>query len=192
VFGSVCVCEDVFPSLLPRCAVLCCATSSIADYRADAEWLMDLPYVLTLPEFGAAVVHAGLAPGVALDAQLPYHMTCMRNLRPAAPGANNAVGGYEVFETAAPGAESWAPLWSVEDAESILQGCHLYFGHDAARRLQRCEHATGLDTGCCYGKLQYTVVICNINRSCLVHTVRNVWLWPVSLTVVCCMSRLVC
>lgn len=36
---------------------------------------------------------------------------------------------------------------------------HVYFGHDAARNLQIHPHATGLDTGACYGRQLTCVVV---------------------------------
>ena len=44
----------------------------------DAQYLRNLPYTISLPTLGALVVHAGLVPGVALEAQDPAGMYTMR------------------------------------------------------------------------------------------------------------------
>jgi hypothetical protein len=50
---------------------------------------------------------------------------------------------YHVKESRTSGGVAWAKLWNGPQ--------HVFFGHDAARKLQREPWATGLDTGCCFG-----------------------------------------
>ncbi len=79
------------------------------------------PLFVELPDHGACIVHAGLAPGVALEAQSPGTLMQIRTVD--------------------------SVLWG-ERHEGPPQ---VVFGHNAAPGLQIHRWATGLDTGCVYG-----------------------------------------
>ncbi len=100
----------------------------------DDDWalLRALPYRLSLDDVGALVVHAGLVPGVPLEAQDPEWLLTLRSIRPDGSPTKRAEEGVP-----------WASLWP--GPELVL------FGHDAMRGLQQHPHAVGLDTGCVYG-----------------------------------------
>jgi bis(5'-nucleosyl)-tetraphosphatase (symmetrical) len=133
--------------------------SSLKQYSEEIEWLRSLPYTIRVPSHGCIVVHAGLVPGVSLEAQESEHMTKMRNLiyPSGIDPLNHQIDGAEaealrpeVAEKARDGV-AWAEVWRGPE--------HVYFGHDARRGLQRCSFATGLDTGCCYGRQLSAVVL---------------------------------
>lgn len=48
--------------------------------RDDLEWLIDLPYTISVPHFDALIVHAGVVPGVALNDQSSIDMYLIRKL----------------------------------------------------------------------------------------------------------------
>jgi predicted phosphodiesterase len=121
----------------------------VAETLTDLDWqyLASLPLVLRLPEHDAIVVHGGFVPGVPLDEQRPEHLLNLRSITPDGRPSKRATDG-----------EPWGATW---------QGpAHAVFGHDALRGLQQHPHATGLDTGCVYGK-QLTALIFPERR--LVH-----------------------
>lgn len=97
----------------------------------DWEQLTAAPYTLAVPEHGIRVAHAGLVPGVALEAQAVAHLTRLRSIRADGTPSDRLDG------------TPWAELWRGPE--------HVVFGHDALSGLQLHEHATGLDTGCVYG-----------------------------------------
>lgn len=97
------------------------------------DWLAALPHRLRLPEHQVIVVHAGLVPGVPLEQQRPEDLRNMRTLRPDGTPSSKLDDGV-----------LWATRWPGPE--------HVLFGHDAVTGLQSHEHATGLDTGCVYGR----------------------------------------
>ncbi len=96
-------------------------------------FLSGLPPYIRLPEAAVVVVHAGLAQGVKLEDQDTEIMVNLRSIRPDGSCSSASDDGVP-----------WASLWP--GPEEVV------FGHNASRGLQRWSFATGLDTGCVYGK----------------------------------------
>ena len=105
--------------------------------EADLDYLRSLPFTITLPRLDALVVHAGLVPGVPLAAQDVVAMVSMRDV------VVGDEGDYAPLEKASGESVPWSGAW--------VGPPHVYFGHDAQRKLQLEKCATGLDTGCVYG-----------------------------------------
>lgn len=106
--------------------------------RSQIDYLISMPYTITIPSLNALIVHAGIVPEVELDRQSLNDMVGMRNL--VIDQQSGQVLSATHDDTV--GVE-WVSRWSGP--------LHVYFGHDAKRKLQKTQFATGLDTGCVYG-----------------------------------------
>ena len=132
---------------------------AIGESLDEADWayLESLPLTLALPEHGVRVVHAGLVPGVPLEGQTRHDLLNLRSITAEGKPAYRAREG-----------EPWASLWAGPE--------HVVFGHDALRGLQQHPFATGLDTGCVYGR-ELTALILPERRFVSVPA-RRVWSDP--------------
>ncbi len=99
--------------------------------RSDWAFLQALPFWIDLPHHGVLLVHAGIVPGVSLTRQRPEHLMTIRYL--TRKGQPLDQGGRI--------------LWG----ERYRGRRHVVFGHNATRKLQVHDCATGIDTGCVYG-----------------------------------------
>lgn len=111
-------------------------------------YLQKLPYSITIPSLNCIIVHAGIDPSKdkpAIETSLDNLVT-MRNIEVLKDNSGKNYYNCTKENKGAP----WATFWPGPE--------HVYFGHDAKRRLQSDhEFATGLDTGCVYGdRLSYT------------------------------------
>jgi len=111
---------------------------------ADWGYLESLPHFLRLGDVRPGgpevlVVHAGLVPGIPVEDQRKEHLRSMRSIADTGEPTSRLLVHF-------PWAAKWrGPEWVI-------------FGHDAVRGLQQQPLATGLDTGCVYGR-QLTAII---------------------------------
>lgn len=97
----------------------------------EEEWaqLEALPLRLELETHGLWVVHAGIVPGVAWEAQDRWMLTHIRSLDDDGTPSSR-----------------WGRPWGAS-----YRGPHIVFGHNAQRAPQLHVDATGIDTACVYG-----------------------------------------
>jgi hypothetical protein len=102
----------------------------------DVDWtlLETSPLWFDLPEHAVRVVHAGLVPGIAIEAQEPTSLLHLRTI--------DVKGRGRV-------------LWGA----NYTGPPHVVFGHNAVGGLQLHPWATGLDTGCVYGRALTALVL---------------------------------
>jgi hypothetical protein len=136
-------------------------TTALALSTLQLDWLAALPLILRvkLPpnltsSFGDTliVVHAGLVPGIPLEAQDPHAIMHMRSLV-RTPGRESEFKPAETF-----GEEGWAVEWD-RWQDRLVSKTTVIFGHDAKRRLQLGRYTIGLDSACLYGHRLTALVI---------------------------------
>ena len=101
---------------------------------ADVDWLAERPLWLRLDIAGKphVVVHGGMVAGIPVEKQTREHLLTMRSITTDGRPSKRVEG------------VPWGALWAGPE--------HAVFGHDAVRGLQQHALATGLDTGCVYGR----------------------------------------
>ncbi len=108
------------------------------DALADEhfEYFAKLPRFIRLPEFGAAVVHAGCFPAVPLEQQSTHHLLHLQHINPPATKS--------FWPSKAPADHRfWTNFW--QGPERII------FGHSVLDRPLMSRWAVGIDTGAVFG-----------------------------------------
>jgi hypothetical protein len=99
-------------------------------------YFASLPLWLRLPEYNAAVVHAGCFPGVPLESQSPHHLLHLQHINPPSPKS--------FWPSKAPVTHRfWANFW--QGPERII------FGHSVLSAPLVSPWAVGVDTGAVFG-----------------------------------------
>lgn len=108
------------------------------------DYFATLPTFIPLPEYQAAVVHAGVLPGKRMEEQDPYHLLHAQCVRPPDKKSfwpSKAPADY-LF---------WTRHW--KGPERVI------FGHTVVDRPLVTEFAVGIDTGCVYGRSLTAVLL---------------------------------
>jgi hypothetical protein len=107
----------------------------VADVLSQDEWrtLETTPLWLPLPHHGAIVVHAGIIPGLDVGSMPPEALLRMRTIDRHGKWSDDRETGT-----------LWGTLYAGPP--------HVVFGHNARDEAQLHPWATGIDTGCVYGR----------------------------------------
>lgn len=101
------------------------------------DWLNNLPLTITLPEYNALIVHAGVFPGTTLDQQKKEHLLHIQNICPSESNRSkwpSKSPPHWVF---------WTQIY--KGPERII------FGHTVLNKPMLTEYVAGIDTGCVFG-----------------------------------------
>jgi diadenosine tetraphosphatase ApaH/serine/threonine PP2A family protein phosphatase len=112
--------------------------------NADYEYFESLPLYLLIPEAAAAVVHAGVLPGLPLaeqPASILLHGQCIRPPAGSSQWPSKAPADWKF----------WTNYW--KGPERVI------FGHTVLDRPLIAEWAVGIDTGCVHGRTLTAVVL---------------------------------
>jgi serine/threonine protein phosphatase 1 len=111
---------------------------------AHYDYFARLPTFLLLPEYDAAVIHAGALPGKPIASQDPYHLMHAQCVAP--PDRKS------FWPSKAPASHTfWTRHWKGPE--------RAIFGHTVLDRPLVTEHAVGIDTGCVYGHSLTAVIL---------------------------------
>ncbi len=111
---------------------------------AHYAYFESLPLFLPLPEFGAAVVHAGALPGLSLEAQDPKILLHAQYVSPPDPKTAWP-------SKAPPGWSFWTHHWKGPE--------RLIFGHTVIDRPLVSPWAVGIDTGAVHGRTLTALIL---------------------------------
>jgi hypothetical protein len=114
----------------------------VAQSLSGEDWqaLETMPLWLDLPEHALRVVHAGVVPGLDVDRTPPEALLRMRTIDAHGQWSDQRDRGE---------------LWGT----SYTGPPHVVFGHNARAEPQLHAWATGIDTGCVYGRRLTALVL---------------------------------
>jgi hypothetical protein len=127
------------------------AKRQIADQLEAADWavLESLELWIDLPQHELRLVHAGVVPGVPMEAQSEEALLSMRYLGPHNEPIEKIGARGEAVE------KDGIVLWG----RRYVGPPHVVFGHNAQKEPQIHPWATGIDTGVVYGERLTAMVL---------------------------------
>ena len=110
------------------------------------EYMRSMPLFIRLPEYDAAVVHAGVYPGRPLEAQKPRHLLHIQMINPP-----NEESKWPSKCPPDSGWRFWTHYW--DGPERII------FGHSVLDKPLVTDKVVGIDGGSCFGRQLHALIL---------------------------------